>query len=53
MATQIYKVRDPSGAIREIEGPSGATDDQVIAKAKELFAAMPSGGVPTGRSGAA
>ena len=51
MATQIYKVRDPSGAIREIEGPSGATDDQVIAKAKELFAAMPSGGVPTGRSG--
>lgn len=39
MATQIYKVRDPSGAIREIEGPEGATDDQVIAKAKELFAA--------------
>jgi len=39
MATQIYKVRDPSGAIREIEGPTGATDDQVIAKAKELFAA--------------
>jgi len=38
MATQIYKVRDPSGAIREIEGPAGATDDQVIAKAKELFA---------------
>jgi len=37
MATQIYKVRDPSGAIREIEGPAGATDDQVIAKAKELF----------------
>jgi hypothetical protein len=51
MATQIYKVRDPSGAIREIEGPSGATDDQVIAKAKELFSAMPSGGVPVGRSG--
>ena len=38
MATQVYKVRDPSGAIREIEGPAGATDDQVIAKAKELFA---------------
>jgi hypothetical protein len=51
MATQIYKVRDPSGAIREIEGPSGATDDQVIAKAKELFSPMPSGGVPVGRSG--
>jgi hypothetical protein len=44
MATQIYKVRDPSGAIREIEGPSGATDDQVIAKAKELFASAPVGG---------
>jgi hypothetical protein len=41
MATQIYKVRDPSGAIREIEGPSGATDDQVIAKAKELFSSAP------------
>jgi len=41
MATQIYKVRDPSGAIREIKGPSGATDDQVIAKAKELFSAAP------------
>jgi len=53
MATQIYKVRDPSGAIREIEGPSGATDDQVIAKAKELFstpAAAPSGGIPVGRT---
>ena len=52
MATQIYKVRDPSGAIREIEGPSGATDDQVIAKAKELFAtpaAAPTGGIPVGR----
>ena len=53
MATQIYKVRDPIGAIREIEGPSGATDDQVIAKAKELFAtpvAIPTGGIPVGRT---
>jgi hypothetical protein len=49
MATQIYKVRDPSGAIREIEGPVGATDDQVIAKAKELFAApaAPAEGMPS------
>ena len=39
MATQIYKVRDPSGAMREIEGPAGATDEQIIAKAKELFPA--------------
>jgi hypothetical protein len=50
MGTQIYKVRDPSGAIREIEGPSGAADDQVIAKAKELFAV--SSGVPAGRGAA-
>lgn len=50
MATQIYKVRDPSGAIREIEGPAGATDDQVISKAKELFA-TPTSGVPVGRQG--
>lgn len=54
MATQIYKVRDPSGAIREIEGPAGATDDQVIAKAKELFAApapAPAAeGMPSGRT---
>ena len=53
MATQIYKVRDPSGAIREIEGPAGATDDQVIAKAKELFSAAPVAGavsqIPTER----
>lgn len=47
MATQIYKVRDPSGAIREIEGPSGATDEQVIAKAKELFNVTPSSETPT------
>ena len=55
MATQIYKVRDPSGAIREIEGPAGATDEQVIAKAKELFpASAPAGeGMPAARAGAA
>jgi hypothetical protein len=39
MADQIYKVRDPSGAIREIKGPAGATDEEVIAQAKTLFAA--------------
>ena len=50
MATQIYKVRDPSGAIREIEGPAGATDDQVIAKAKELFAAPAAEGMPSDRT---
>jgi hypothetical protein len=38
MADQIYKVRDPSGAIREIKGPAGATDEEVIAQAQALFA---------------
>lgn len=38
METQIYKVRDPSGALREIRGPVGADDETIIAKAKELFA---------------
>ena len=40
--TQIYKVRDPSGTIREIRGPVGASDNIVLAKAKELFGAQPS-----------
>lgn len=48
MATQIYKVQDPTGAIREIEGPAGATDEQVIAQAQKLFAApaASNGGIP-------
>lgn len=37
MELQTYKVRDPSGALREIRGPSGASDAEVIAKAQELF----------------
>ena len=55
MATQIYKVRDPSGAMREIEGPAGATDEQVIAKAKELFPApaLAGEGMPAARANAA
>ena len=49
MADQIYKVRDPSGNIREISGPAGASDEQVIAKAKELFGggAVPAAPQPT------
>lgn len=38
MADQIYKVRDPQGNIREIRGPAGASDAEVIAQAKRLFA---------------
>ena len=39
MADQIYKVRDPQGNLREIKGPSGASDDEIIAQAQKLFAA--------------
>ena len=39
MADTVYKVKDPSGAIREIRGPEGATDEEVIAQAQKLFAA--------------
>lgn len=35
MAT--YKVRDPQGNIREISGPEGASDADIIAQAKRLF----------------
>ena len=42
MADQIYKVRDPQGTIREIKGPAGASDDDVIAQAQKLFSAAPS-----------
>ena len=42
MADQIYKVRDPQGNIREIKGPAGASDDDVIAQAQKLFSAAPS-----------
>jgi len=37
MADQIYKVKDPSGAVREIRGPAGASDADVIAQAQKLF----------------
>lgn len=37
MAT--YKVRDPQGNIREISGPDGASDAEIIAQAKRLFSA--------------
>ena len=33
----IYKVRDPSGTIREISGPDGASDEQILAQAQKLF----------------
>lgn len=51
MAYQIYKVRDPQGNIREIRGPAGASDDEVIAQAKRLLgepaAAAPAAAAPS------
>jgi hypothetical protein len=41
METQVYKVRDPSGRMREIRGPAGASDDEIIAQAKKLFSPAP------------
>lgn len=38
MAEAIYKVQDPQGNIREIAGPEGASDADVIAQAQRLFA---------------
>jgi hypothetical protein len=35
--TEVYKVRDPSGVLRKIRGPAGATDDEIITQAKLLF----------------
>lgn len=45
MADQIYKVQDPNGNIREISGPPGASDEEVIARAQELFATTEGGAV--------
>lgn len=33
----IYKVRGPDGAQHELNGPDGATDEQIIAAAEEAF----------------
>lgn len=35
--TQIYKVKDPSGQIREIRGPVGASDEEIISQAQSIF----------------
>ena len=45
MEEQVYKVEDPSGKIIEIIGPVGASDEEVIAKAQELFSSTEGGAV--------
>jgi hypothetical protein len=37
MTTQIYKVRAPDGQIIQLRGPAGASQDEVITKAQELY----------------
>lgn len=37
METVVYKVRDPQGREREIRGPAGASDAEIIAQAQRLF----------------
>lgn len=38
MATQEYKVKAPDGQVITLRGPAGASQDQVIAQAKKLYA---------------
>jgi hypothetical protein len=45
MEEQVYKVEDPSGKIREIIGPTGASEEEIIAKAQELFSSTEGGAV--------
>lgn len=45
MADTIYKVRDPQGNLREIRGPEGASDEEIIAQAQRLLAPA-GGGIP-------
>lgn len=38
----IYKVQGPDGVMHELDGPEGATDEQIIAAAEEAFGQQPS-----------
>ena len=44
--TTVYKVRDPSGVLRKIRGPQGASDEEIITQAKLLFPETPSQAKP-------
>lgn len=46
MADQIYKVQDPQGNIRQISGPAGASEDEIIAQAQKLFTPAPATPTP-------
>jgi len=46
MADQIYKVQDPQGNIRQISGPAGASEDEIIEQAQKLFPTTPKAALP-------
>ena len=46
MADQIYKVQDPQGNIRQISGPAGASEAEIIAQAQKLFQTAPATPAP-------
>ena len=46
MADQIYKVQDPQGNIRQISGPAGASEAEIIAQAQKLFPTTPKAAPP-------
>jgi len=46
MADQIYKVQDPQGNIRQISGPAGASEAEIIEQAQKLFTPAPATPAP-------
>jgi len=46
MADQIYKVQDPQGNIRQISGPAGASEAEIIEQAQKLFTPTPATPAP-------
>jgi hypothetical protein len=46
MTDQIYKVQDPQGNIRQISGPAGASEAEIIEQAQKLFTPAPATPAP-------
>lgn len=47
MDEQVYTVKDPEGNLRQIKGPPGASDEEIVSQAKALFGDT-SGGAAVG-----